>query len=482
MSAFPPRHTFTFPLLGLSLLLGWAVAAPLLTPKAKPLPQDPSLQVYTNHNPAQTYRDRDRSVTRPGDDLEQIILKEIRQATRSIDIAVQEIRLPKIAQALRNKHNKGVQVRLILENNYSRPYSDYSESEIKTLDEREQKRIRDSHLLIDRDRNGELSPKEIAERDALVILNNAGIPRIDDTEDGSKGTGLMHHKFLVIDRQRVIVTTANLTRSDIHGDLAVAQSRGNPNSLLNINSPTLAALYTEEFNYMWGDGPGGVSDSRFGLNKPPRAMKTVAIGTHKVEVQFSPVSAKHTPWHQSTNGLIAKQLKQSKTSVDFALFVFSDQGIADALAARRSQIKIRGLVDASFIFRPYSEALDLMGLNLGGDCTTGNNPWTMPLKTIGYPELPQGDLLHHKFAVIDRQTVIVGSHNWTNAANHTNDESLLVIDHPTVAAHYQREFDRLYPSAQLGPTATIKAQAQSPPTCPLGKPGRKMRSREAVEL
>jgi phosphatidylserine/phosphatidylglycerophosphate/cardiolipin synthase-like enzyme len=70
---------------------------------------------------------------------------------------------------------------------------------------------------------------------------------------------------------------------------------------------------------------------------------------------------------------------------------------------------------------------------------------------IGVPTLPMGDTLHHKFAVIDRQTVITGSHNWSKAANYTNDETILIIqNNPTIAAHFDREFDRLYRDAVVG--------------------------------
>jgi phosphatidylserine/phosphatidylglycerophosphate/cardiolipin synthase-like enzyme len=52
--------------------------------------------------------------------------------------------------------------------------------------------------------------------------------------------------------------------------------------------------------------------------------------------------------------------------------------------------------------------------------------------------------------VIDGQTVITGSHNWSAAANEDNDENVLIIDNPTVAAHFLQEFDLLYTQAQLG--------------------------------
>jgi len=58
--------------------------------------------------------------------------------------------------------------------------------------------------------------------------------------------------------------------------------------------------------------------------------------------------------------------------------------------------------------------------------------------------------LHHKFAVIDGKIVITGSHNWSAAANYNNDETLLVIQQEQVAAHFSREFERLYGKAVLG--------------------------------
>ncbi|NJM49271.1 MAG: hypothetical protein HC860_26395 [Alkalinema sp. RU_4_3] len=228
MSALPPIRTLAFPLVGLGLLLSWTIARPRFTSKVKPLPQDPLIQVYTNHNPAQTYRENDRPIDREGDNLEQQIIDEINRAKTTIDIAVQELRLPRIAQALKHKHNKGIKIRLILENKYSRPYSEYTESEIQTFDDREQKRIRENQKLIDHNGDNDITPKEIASYDALAIIQNAQIPNLDDTADGTKGTGLMHHKFLVIDRHLVLLTTANFTPSDIHGDLSAPKTRGTP--------------------------------------------------------------------------------------------------------------------------------------------------------------------------------------------------------------------------------------------------------------
>ncbi len=297
------------------------------------------------------------------------------------------------------------------------------------------------------------------------MLDRANIPRIDDTADGSSGNQLMHHKFVVVDERLLIVTSANFTPSDVHGDFKSPASQGNANNLLKIDSPELAALFTQEFNLMWGDGPGGKPDSKFGAKKPFRPVRQVNIGSTLVEVQFSPTSST-IPWDRSTNGLIGKTLGTATKSIEMALFVFSDQQLVNLLEpVHEKGVEIRTLIEPEFAYRSYSEGLDMLGITLTDDCKTeaGNHPWQNPIATVGVPRMPPGDLLHNKFGIVDQQTVITGSHNWTNAANSGNDETLLIVHSPVVAAHYQREFDRLYTNAILGipPAIRKKAEAQA---------------------
>ena len=267
----------------------------------------------------------------------------------------------------------------------------------------------------------------------------------------------MHHKFLVIDRQRVLTGSANFTSSGLHGDAGQASSRGNVNHLLQLESPELAGIFAEEFEQLWGDGPGGEPNSRFGLGKHSRRLQQAQLGDDRVGVLFAPHRS-DDPEHGLE--LIRQQLDQGKQSIDLALFVFSAQELADVLAIKREQgVEIRLLVDPGFAHRSYSEWLDLQGLAMADHrcrLEADNNPWETPLKTVGTPRLSRSDKLHHKFAVIDGQTVITGSFNWSPAAAHTNDETLLVIDSPTLAAHFSREMERLWNTATLGKTPRLE--------------------------
>lgn len=439
-----------------------------LVPTVLPLPQDPYIQVSFNQSQASSYTEPYRKQPRLGDNLEQIIIDTISQASSTVDVAVQELSLPGIAAALVERHRAGVKVKVIIENTYNRPWSSFTASEVAQLSERERDRYSEFVRLADVNMDGDISQEEIDRRDALVMLRNAGVPWIDDTADGSKGSGLMHHKFVIVDSQSIIVTSANFTTSGIHGDFSESSSRGNANNLLKIESAELAQIFTEEFNILWGDGPGGKQDSRFGVKKRFRPMRQISIGDTKVAVQFSPTPSTKTR-QESVNGLINQTLAKSEKSIDLALFVFSSQFLVNTLENQSQKgVLVQGLIDPSFAYRPYSEGLDMMGIALANKCKyeANNRPWQKPIYSIGVPNLPPGDRLHHKFGIIDDQIVITGSHNWSETANKNNDETLLVIESSTVAAHFQREFQRLYQTATLGiPSRLIKTAQKQQQEC-----------------
>lgn len=464
--------------------LGWTVlsllgcqnnpSTPIAALKTLPaLPQDDAIQVYFNHSEASDYQEPDRALKRSGDDLEQLLITTIATAKTDIKIAVQEFRLPRIAKALADRAQAGVRIQVVLENQYSTPYSRFTPDQVATLDQRERQRYDDNKALIDANQDGILTPEEIQTRDALVMLDQAKISRQDDAANGSKGSGLMHHKFMVIDHQTTIVTSANWTRSDIHGDIKNLSSRGNANSLVKINSAEVAQAFSQEFDLM-------SRDRIFKTRKPDRAVQRFTVGSSKLKLHFSPSKPSQT-WASTSNGLIAEVSDQATSSLDLALFVFSDPQLSNHLSALpQRNVTVRGLFEPGFFKRNYSNSLDMLGLPTDSPCRSDRKapskppkkssrkpkksviaqPWPTPAALVAMPKLKPGDLLHHKFAIVDRTTVILGSHNWTKAANQKNDETLMVIENPTIAAHYQREFDRLSKDAIPG----LSCQTPAPET------------------
>ena len=432
------------------------------------LPQDRFIQAYFNHRETESnYVEPYRELKRSGDNLEAVIIEEIAAAKSTINLAVQELNLPLIAKALAKSHRSGVRVRVILDNQYSRSYSQLNRQEIKQLKLRDRYKYQSYLDLVDLNKDGNLDPQEIAQRDALFILKQAGIPMIDDTADGSKGSGLMHHKFMVVDNKVVVTGSTNFTLSGIHGDLDNSATRGNVNHLLRIENARVADLFAEEFDYMWGDDPKGGNNSKFGLQKPWRSPESIVWQDTKFTIQFAPTSTGKN-WQLSTNGLIAKTIKNATKSVDLALFVFSEQKIVDTLQQLQPQVEIKGVFDSGFAYRYYSEVLDMLGTTLYLRCQpeANNNPWEKPLDTVGTSQIPLGDKLHHKFALIDNRIVISGSQNWSETANINNDEALIIISNSAVARHFDREFERLYNSISTElPAKIIQRSKQQQREC-----------------
>jgi hypothetical protein len=338
-------------------------------PRALPLP--PGIRVAFNHRGDSRYRSPVSGQWRQGDDLEALLLESIREARLEILVAVQELSLPAVAEALAERHRRGVRVRVVLENLYSTPWSQQHPVDLPPHQRHRQQQL-----------------AALGQGDAVAVLQRAGVPVLDDTADGSRGSGLMHHKFLVVDGRVVVTGSANFSPSCVHGDAGAPSTRGNVNHLLRFDSPALAGVFAAEFARLWGDGPGGRPDSRFGIAKEGGGAQVVDVAGTPVEVLFSP-HRRRDPNH----GLawLETQLAGADRRLDLALFVFSGQNLADRLQELHGRgVKLRLLADPGFANRAFSETLDLLGVTLPDqDCRieADNRAWSTPLEGVGTPRL-----------------------------------------------------------------------------------------------
>jgi len=457
----PISHTMTLhPLFSRAVLLAFACA---LCPSLQAA--EPAISSHFNQRSTVSFTEPYRGTTRAGDDFERVVIDQLNAAQVSIDLANTALSLPHLGQALAAARQRGVRVRVILDDAYHRNWATLTPDEVASLSDEDQSYWAEVDNLVDVNHDGDISEDELATRDIPTLLALNGIPVIDDKEDGSQGSGIMHHKFVVLDGQRVIVTSANFTHSGFYGDIGTPGSRGNHENLLVLDSPALAALYAEEFAIMWGDGPGGLPDSRFGLNKPYRPARLASVGTAQVLVQFGPTSARQ-PLSTSLAGTVMQQLATATRSVRLGMYVFTDQDITDALRdlTRQKGLLVEALFDTTFASNVYNASLDMWGLRqLDASCQPQpySHPWTQRPQAVGTPVLMSGDKLHHKFAVLDDQKVLTGSYNWTASGLRTNDENLLVIFSAVVASDYLTEMNRLKQGATYGPSTALRTQIQA---------------------
>ena len=202
------------------------------------LPKD--IELRFNQLSTKDYQSPINGKQRPGENLEALIIESINGAEHEILLAVQELSLPKVAVALAAKHKTGVIVKVVVENQYRKAWSKIHAA---GLPPHQQQRLLQLAALADTNNDGLLTASERHSGDSIAILETASVPIKDDTADGSKGSGLMHHKFIVIDQKQVIFGSANFSNSDIHGDAGSPKTRGNVNHLIRINNPTIAEIF-----------------------------------------------------------------------------------------------------------------------------------------------------------------------------------------------------------------------------------------------
>ena len=189
------RELFLIPLIT-TLALGCSQAGRIVGTGEPELPLPRNFQLHFNHRDAGSYRHPLSGRWRNGDNLEKHLIEQINAAEKEVLMAIQELTLPGISQALIRARQRGVKVQLVMENNYSRPWSDDHPSD---LSPRGRRRHQQLQQIADSNRDGRLTRDERLAGDAMALLKRGGVPMIDDTADGSRGSGLMHHKFVVVD-------------------------------------------------------------------------------------------------------------------------------------------------------------------------------------------------------------------------------------------------------------------------------------------
>jgi phosphatidylserine/phosphatidylglycerophosphate/cardiolipin synthase-like enzyme len=70
-------------------------------------------------------------------------------------------------------------------------------------------------------------------------------------------------------------------------------------------------------------------------------------------------------------------------------------------------------------------------------------------------------LMHNKFWIFDAQTVWTGSTNITASAIFRQDNNVIVIHSPVVAAMFEREFQEMWDEGKFGPTSPSQLAEQS---------------------
>lgn len=295
----------------------------------------------------------------PGDTVEEHLIDLVNGAAESVLAAIQEINLEAVSTAFIEADDRGVDVKIIIEEDYSDPSKEKAFAQYSRL-------------------------------------NNMGLVKTDHR------SALMHNKFVVIDGKTVWTGSTNMTEYGVNG---------NNNNVIVIDSQELALNFTTEFNEMW--------EGEFGVTSPSDTpYPELDLDGTIVETYFAP--------EDDVEEQIIQELKQAQESIYFAAFTFTSDPIeAELLAKTEEGLEIKGILEKRQGANSSAYAL---------------------LEDAGIPVLWDGNsrTMHHKIFILDSETVITGSFNFTSNANKSNDENILIVHNPDIANAFYKEFSSMW--------------------------------------
>lgn len=293
------------------------------------------------------------------------LIAYIDAARSTIDIASFEFNLNPVVDALVRARKRGVQIRWITDN---------------------------EHGL---DADGE------SDRGQFKQLKKVGVEVIADTR-----RALMHDKFWIFDREMVWTGSTNVTINDYFR---------NNNNVIVIRSPELAAIYTQQFEDMWG--------GRFGSNAPS------TIDEQALTIRSTPVQVLFSPEDEALSYLVSLVYSAEK-SILFMAFSFTHDELTEAMLEQAKKgVTIRGIFETRGSETPYSALRSLLcaGLPVRQDGNKGT--------------------FHHKVMIVDGRIVVTGSMNFSENANDPNNENTVILMNSRIAQQYIKEFERRWAEA-----------------------------------
>jgi phosphatidylserine/phosphatidylglycerophosphate/cardiolipin synthase-like enzyme len=240
------------------------------------------------------------------------------------------------------------------------------------------------------------------------------------------GMKLMHHKFIVRDRQSVWTGSTNIT------DDAFALME---NNILQIDSPALANYYSQDFEQLW---------------EKENFDNTGDIKTVPVPLIFSGQPATARVLFSPGCGLeidaeIAKRVRSAQRRIRICSLLINSGTLISALGEvlRNRRVAVSGLYDRTQMTEVYRQWQDVPQNRwkigalhdiIGRAALTGKD-------STPYSPTGRHDYMHNKILVVD-DTVITGSYNFSRSAQ-LNAENILMIESAALAEAYSIYIDHL---------------------------------------
>jgi len=210
-----------------------------------------------------------------------------------------------------------------------------------------------------------------------------------------------------------------------------------------VQDQSLARAYQIEFEEMWGSygNEPDAAKARFGSTKRNNTPHEFVINGKRVECYFSPTDG--------VNSKIVEVINTSDNDLSIATMLITRITMADAIVERKSAgVAVNVITNAE-----------------GNNNSTVNDMLEASLTVhVTFDNVSSG-MLHHKYMIVDQGApaldpmIFTGSHNWSAAADNSNDENTLIVHDATMANIYYQQFVKRFVDNQ-----GVLTELTDPPT------------------
>ncbi len=227
---------------------------------------------------------------RVGTGIDQYVIPVLNAARVSIDLATFDFTLPSIADALVAASQRGVRVRVIVD------------------DKNGEQELKQDDLLA-----------QTGGKQPFQKLKDAGIPIVG----GGRSNGLMHNKMIIVDRSTLFMGSWNMSYNDTYR---------NNNNLLQITNQKLIENYQLEFNEGFEKRLFGARSTYVSAN-PKLVINDVAV-----ENYFSP--------DDKVMAKLVAEVAAARQSVRFIIFTYTHADLSTAMIAKmRAGVGVQGVIE-----------------------------------------------------------------------------------------------------------------------------------------
>jgi phosphatidylserine/phosphatidylglycerophosphate/cardiolipin synthase-like enzyme len=260
------------------------------------------------------------------------------------------------------------------------------------------------------------------------FINNSGRPNIKIYFATPGGTGYMHHKFMIIDKntnkQKLFFSSYNFT---------AIQGKFDPSFILETDRPEIISTFSEEFNRL---------NNQDGTQNTNRLATRINYPEGFLEIWFAPGTK-----NNNLKNRMIDLIKNTKDNIKVMIWYLTDADIAANLIAIAKTKPVTIIADdfnlqtvgSMFpVIQAQKERDQLDNLKIINDSKRN-----LEVSQL-WPGSTLNSFLHQHLLIIDDQTIVFGTSNWSANGFFDNNEATMVSDIPNLVKSFTESYSTNY--------------------------------------